>query len=238
MCYTYGLDEAQGTQINYLKTTYRTLLDAVPDLKILQTAWNPGSDLSGLAKIWCPLTVFTDLASARKVKQNGEEMWWYVCMGPSLPSPNLFVDNPGIDHRILGWQTYKYGVQGLLYWAVDVWAEQNKKTPAEYDKTNFSDFDSRGGTYGGDGYLLYPGVNNTPVDSIRLAVLRDGIEDFDMFTEIAALAEKSGKTGTELKKMLELNGSVDSLVGDYITDGNLLLQKREQIMKAAEKLGK
>jgi hypothetical protein len=235
LAYAYGYDEASPDLTDKLRASYWAILTAVPDLKIMQTGWSPSDALRGLVKIWCPLTSSADLTACHAAQKSGDEVWWYVCCGPTAPYANLFVDYPGIDHRLLGWQTFRDNIQGFLYWGVDVW----KSGPplAQYDETNYATWNPNSfATFNGDGYLLYPGANNTPVDSVRLANLRDGFEDYDLFVEARTLAEKSGSRGRELLKLLNFGPPLIASRTDYTSDGAALLARREEILRAAEAL--
>jgi len=194
----------------------------VPDIKVMQTGWSPSADLKGLVRIWCPLTAGANLPAVRQAQADGDEVWWYVCCGPTAPFANLFVDYPGIDHRILGWQTFRDGIEGFLYWGVDVWPG-NGLPVDEYDRADYANWNPNSfGTCNGDGYLLYPGEGDVPVSSLRLALLRDGFEDFDLFTEAQALADGSGKAGARLSKLLEFEAPLITSLTEYTPDGLLV----------------
>jgi hypothetical protein len=113
----------------------------------------------------------------------GDRVWWYVCWEPGEPYCNLFVDMEGIMHRLLFWQQKFYNVDGFLYWGVNYWRGtddpwKDMRTVKDLSMDVF-----------GDGSLIYNGNKagiDGPAGSIRLEAIRDGIEDFDMFT----LAEK------------------------------------------------
>jgi hypothetical protein len=133
----------------------------------------------------------------------GDKVWWYVCWEPNYPYCNFYVNEPGIDHRILFWQQYDYNVDGLLYWSSNHWGYvENPWT----DMNTVKWLDTE--VYG-DGSLLYPGkpVNvNGPCASLRLEIIRDGIEDFDMLV----LAEKY--LGREW-----VNAKLDKVTTDVVT---------------------
>jgi hypothetical protein len=60
-------------------------------------------------------------ASIAERRNAGEEVWWYVCTGPRAPYVGLFIDHPGTEMRVWLWQTWKYGVQGILIWETTWW---------------------------------------------------------------------------------------------------------------------
>ena len=114
--------------------------------------------------------------TADRLKARGDKMLWYVCWEPGLPYANFFVDMDGFFHRTLFWQQYFYGVEGLVYWTATWWRDCNPwdsaSTVRDLDRYCF-----------GDGHLLYPGDRvgiDGPVASLRLELIRSGIEDFCM----------------------------------------------------------
>ena len=138
----------------------------------------------GQINVWCPNEHYFDLGKRtrpflRSRKNAGEDIWWYVCCGPGSPYTNFFVEMPAMAHRMLFWHQKREGVDGLLYWCTTWWnpasgCEDPWKTMQTVKDINPNIF--------GDGSLLYPGKPvgvDGPVASQRLAVIRDGIEDFD-----------------------------------------------------------
>lgn len=165
-----------------------------PALKIVATffrgpdpAFAPGKTpydlLTGYFNIWCVNTPYFDQTLMAARQKLGEEGWWYVCMGPRYPYANFFVDMEGIDHRILFWQQKEYGVEGLLYWSANWWNPVNTSDPWE-DIATVKDL---GEPYiYGDGSLLYPGSKVRvmgPVSSVRLEIIRDGLEDYEYLAQ-------------------------------------------------------
>jgi hypothetical protein len=111
------------------------------------------------------------------MKEEGKEIWSYVCVSPRGQYLNFMVDDPGINHRKIFWQQYTIGSTGFLYWSCNWWNDiadpwKQMNTVMWADTTAY-----------GDGSLLYNG-NKVGVDgacgSIRLEAFRDGIEDYDL----------------------------------------------------------
>src|SRR5262249_45525189 len=130
--------------------------------------------------------------AADKRRKLGEEVWWYVCSTPAAPWANFWLDQPGAAHRVLFWQTFARRVDGLLYWGVNHWpafdARTAKPPPADkaWPRAPWGDHGRHG-----DGYLLYPGPDG-PLPSLRLEIIRDGIEDYDALRMLADLLKQKG----------------------------------------------
>ena len=108
----------------------------------------------------------------RYADEGGLRRWWYICCSPELPYPNYFTYYQGQCQRVTFWQQYMFHVEGFLYWA----------TQDQWDATNLKRFPTNG-----DGVLLYWGElfgQTEPVTSIRWEYIRDGIEDFQYFSQL------------------------------------------------------
>lgn len=112
-------------------------------------------------------------------KSEGKACWTYVGWQPGKPYNNLYVNEDGLDHRLLFWQMFDYGAEGFLYWASNYWLEtgdpwRNMATVPWLDRNVY-----------GDGSLLYNG-NKVGIDgacaSLRLDLIRDGIEDHELLS--------------------------------------------------------
>jgi hypothetical protein len=134
----------------------------------------------GYFDIWTPLTsqLAGDLTPYRERQVAGDGLWAYVCCGPGKPYANFFIDFPGVDPRILGWQYWRYNITGFLYYLINLyeqvenWNQNGPKWPEHpWNPLSFNT--------NSDGILMYPGPDMTSLASTRLENIRDGIEDFE-----------------------------------------------------------
>ena len=132
-------------------------------------------------------------------EKKGGEMTWYISCDQAYPQPNYFIDAPALDPVMVPWITYRYQMDGILYWAMNFWSQ----TPDPWlDPVTFiSGFlCSDGYVLNGEGSLLYPGDHTKeftgqpnvdgPVSSIRMELLRDGIEDYEYLNMLKNLGDK------------------------------------------------
>jgi hypothetical protein len=119
---------------------------------------------------------------------------FYTSCNP--PHPNTFIaaDADPCENIWMGWHAAALGIHGYLRWAYDYW---RLKDP--YDQR-------AGGFTSGDFSLLYRSSNQRDMDffcSIRLELLREGIEDYE---KIRVLTEGSGilLTGEEQERYQHL----------------------------------
>lgn len=127
--------------------------------------------------IWAPIlsvmSAPTERMALLKEQKRGKELWWYTCVAPKWRGINYFIDEAATAPRIHPWMNYLYGNDGILYWATDNWTEVGCNP---WEKTETYP------TGNGDGSLLYPSRDglNHPVASIRLKMLREGLEDYEL----------------------------------------------------------
>ncbi len=113
----------------------------------------------------------------KALKERGDTVWAYVCNYPLAPYLNIRVDDEGIGSRVLFWQMYQRDIDGFLYWNSTYYDNLPDKNPWNSVNTNGD------GIYG-DGILFYPGEvigTSTPIVSIRMKIMRDGIDDIELF---------------------------------------------------------
>ncbi len=199
--YVHGFDESEmrpdpAANVDpSIRRLYGMIGEKFPWLK-RETA-NPYTAKNvGYFDIWTPLTqqLSGDLTPYRERQAAGDQLWAYVCCGPGKPYANFFIDFPGVDPRILGWQYWHYNVTGFLYYLINLyepqenWNQNGPKWPERpWDPLSFNT--------NSDGILMYPGPDMTPLASTRLENIRDGIEDYEalaMLKDLAAQVEQKG----------------------------------------------
>jgi len=171
--------------------------EAVPDIPFLATE-SPVTDdpewgtLRGYVNDFCvhgnALNEPDVKQAIREEQEKGGEVTWYISCDQVYPQPNYFIDAPALDPLMVPWITARYKMNGILYWAINFW----NQTPDPWlDPVTFiSGFECSGGfVLNGEGSLIYPGDHakrytgqpdvKGPVSSIRLELLREGIEDYE-----------------------------------------------------------
>lgn len=100
--------------------------------------------------------------------------WVYYCCEEYMDVSNRFFAMPSCRNRIIGVQMYLYDIEGFLHWGYNYYNSQysiRKINP--YAVTDADDaFPS------GDAFLVYPDENGEAVESIRLMVLEEGLNDY------------------------------------------------------------
>jgi hypothetical protein len=138
-------------------------------------------------------------AAIRQEQAKGGEVTWYISCDQVYPQPNYFIDAPPMDPLMVPWITWRYGMQGILYWEIKFWSQT--ADPWQNPVTYLSGFLCSGGhILNGEGSLLYPGSRTErytgqrnvdgPVSSIRFELLREGIEDYEYLSLLKSLGDR------------------------------------------------
>lgn len=214
-----------------------------PGLRTLITTPIEFGTLGDNLGIWCPLTPHYDDAQAAAARAKGQEVWWYVCCGPRAPWANFFLDQPGAAHRVLFWQTFGRGVDGLLYWGVNHWPDFCARTmdPLPPEK-RWPAVPWNDGGRNGDGYFLYPGPDG-PLTSLRFEIMRDGVEDYDALRMLASLqADRGNRLPADLRERIDraltMTPDLYKTMTNYPTDAGAMVERRREINELIELVGR
>lgn len=206
--YTYIIDESYTG----VRSLTRLIHDGHPGIRNLLT--HTPRDGYPDVDIWCVRLNNFDEAVAKRFRREGKEIWTYVA-SPTRPFPTIILDSPSLETRVLPWICWRYEIRGLLYWCVNYWFLSNPWN----DAMTWPD-------QNGNGSLYYPGPDG-PVGSIRLEVLRDGMEDYEYLRAYGALFPEEERKGVV--------GCVVSSTWEYARSPEELLARRREL---GEKINK
>jgi hypothetical protein len=240
--FDYTFDEPSEAQYGEVRRRAEALRAATPAVPRLVTRVFD-ERLHGAVDIWCPVVNFVDdkpgnsRSPARAVYHahgaHGERIWWYqACMshGCNIVGgdyftgwPSYVIDAPAISHRIFEWLTFRYRIGGELYYnTVEAYARGLDPWRNQY---------LFGGN--GDGTLFYPGrpdviggATDIPVASIRLALIRDGLEDYEY---LRLYARAAGQAQAEA-----LAATIANKTYRWEHDPSLLMAARHRMAKAID----
>ena len=185
----------------------RVSVQAEPRLRNLVTV--PFTrELEEVVHVWVPLVNclelkpgFADFCDATppleayaRQTQTGKSLWFYqscASHGCNIVGgqyfvgwPSYMIDMPGAANRVMQWLAWKFHMEGELYYSVNESFGQNNDP-----WVNVRLF---GGN--GDGTLFYPGHpdriggrTGIPIESIRLKLVREGMEDYEYLAMLARL---------------------------------------------------
>jgi hypothetical protein len=262
--FVYWFDEPEPKDYPFVMNGFRKLQAAAPDLgRMLTEQVEPA--LIGGPNIWCPVTPEYNPARAEPRRLLGERIWWYVCCGPKAPYCTLFIDHPATELRVWLWQTWQRHIEGVLVWSTNYWTSSNAYPDPAHPQNPYEDPMGWVSGYGtpaggrapwgnGDGRFLYPPesaadghpkdpVLAAPVESIRLEMLREGIEDYEYLTILRRLLADRGPKLSQDKRtaalaLLEVPPEITKDMTTFTKDPAPIESRRHAVAQAIEELAR
>ncbi len=259
--YTYWFDEPDRKDYEFVVAGNKRIHAAAPGLRRLLTE-QPEAELLGHVEIWCGLTPEWTPEKVRARRAAGESVWWYICTGPKAPYVTEFIDHPGTELRLWPWQSWQYGVDGILVWASIYW-NSGAAFPAPRVQDPWTDpmsyvsgYDYKPGQVGywgnGDGRFLYPprrsvetgqeAILDKPINSLRWENLRDGMEDYEyfwLFQRAVEHARKIPSAANEVRAaeaLLIVPKEISKDLTHFTTDARLMMNHRDHMARMIERL--
>lgn len=107
------------------------------------------------------------------VEAGVKPLWTYYCCGQLDKVSNRFLYMPSSRNRIMGTLLYRYDIAGFLQWGFNFYYSRHSLYPI--DPFRLTDSDSAFPP--GDPFMVYPGEDGTPLDSIHYEVFAQGLQD-------------------------------------------------------------
>ena len=256
--FIYAFDEPEPKHYPLVMRIFDTVKRHAPKLRrmVTEEAVEP---LVGGPNLWVPLTPNLHVSGEKKARAAGDKFWWYVCCGPKAPYVTEFIDHPGTEMRLWLWQTWGENVSGILIWSTTWWTSANAYPDPAHPQSPYEDPMSwcsspnlgkgvKSPWGNGDGRFLYPPrtaaqpsptpVLDGPVDTYRLEMLRDGIEDYEYFAMLKRLLAKRRSIPKNLREsasaLLKVPTSVYTSMTEFTTDPKPMETHRERLARAIE----
>ena len=205
--FLYLWDEPAGSDFRDVVTRGRVSAQVEPKLRNLVTI--PFTlKLAEVVEIWVPLVNCLEIKPgypdfcgetppldgyARQTPP-GKSLWFYqscashgcnIVGGPYFSGwPSYMIDVPGAANRVMQWLAWKFRIDGELYYSMN----------EAYGQDNDPWVNVRLSGGNGDGTLFYPGrpdriggQRDIPIESIRLKLIREGMEDYEYLALLARL---------------------------------------------------
>ena len=149
------------------------------------------------------------------------ELWAYYCCSQHKDyMSNRFFAMPSQRNRVLGMQLYKFEAKGFLQWGHNFWYAQFSKR----ELNPFEESDAGKAFPSGDAFVVYPGDDGSPLNSLRLKVFYDALQDMRALQLLETLIGRE-KTLALLEKELDEPITFRS----YPHSEDWQINKREQI---------
>ena len=256
--YIYWFDEPSPKDYEFVMNGFRKLKKYAPGLRRMLTE-QVEPELVGGPNLWCPLTPRLNVEGTEAQRKAGDEFWWYVCCGPKAPYVTLFIDHPGAEMRLWLWQTWQERVTGILIWETVYWHSHcaypdSLQNPYEDPMgwVNHAEKGERRPWGNGDGRFMYPPLSvfendgpdtGNPVPTVRLEMLRDGLEDYEYFAILKKLLaenrdELSRRKLKKYEDLLKVPADVSTSLTEFNVDPSAMENHRDKLARAIEELSR
>ena len=260
--YVYWFDEPNPENYPFVREGMEIIHNGAPKITRFITEHRPGPGIMDVTEISCTVIGKLNREVIRDLTAKGREFWSYVCCCPKAPYLNLFIDHDAVNMRMWLWLSYLYQLKGILVWSANYWNSATA-SPKDFLQNPWEDpmsytvgyglpWGKQAGWGNGDGRFLYPPNRHPndhstkyqegPVPSLRLEILRDGIEDYEYLLLLKkAVGDNSGKNKKlvkEAQKLLELPPDLVSGPTEYDKDPQHLIRYRNRIGEILNELEK
>ena len=158
------------------------------------------------------------------LEKRPERLWCYYCTSQCVDVPNRFIVLPGYRTRILGTLLYKYRLDGFLHWGYNFYYSERSLYPVD----PYRNTDADGAFPSGDSFLVYPGADGKPEESIRQMLMDEAMSDYCAFLALEKLAGR--------ERVLELIDEKKVTFDDYPQEEAYLLRLRGRVNEEIAKL--
>lgn len=147
-----------------------------------------------------------------------DPLWVYYCVGQNKDVANRFIGLPSLRNRVLGHQLFAFRAAGFLHWGFNFYNAQFSKHPID----PFKDTCAGDAFPAGDPFIVYPGTDGQPWESIRFRVFAQAMADHRALQFLRDLTDFE-----TARAFVDQNGT---LAFDHFTyDPNHYLRTRERI---------
>lgn len=176
------------------------------------------------------------------------QLWHYYChlpvrwqmRAPLVQAPNLQIDNPAVEARLAVWMSHYYGAHAVFIWSGNAYtfADDFWQTLTLSDKPSGFPY---AGVHNGNGWVVYPSPEGGgTVPSVRLKLIRAGLEDIAIMRAARRLLQDSTVTGARARRLRRLLDPVpDVFVHPQYFDRtpDALLGKRRALLEFLSEQG-
>lgn len=177
-------DEPNEDQIESYSRSKSTVAPLLEDFPIIDALSDYSFYESGIINNPIPCT--NDIESF--IEKGFPHPWTYYCCGQGGKLSNRFFGMPLSTTRIIGFQLFKYGIEGFLQWGFNFYNSQYSLRSID----PFAVTDADSAFPSGDSFTVYPGKNGA-IESVRSEVFFQALQDMRALT---LLCDRIGKKRT------------------------------------------
>lgn len=177
-------DEPNEDQIESYSRSKSTVAPLLEDFPIIDALSDYNFYESGIINNPIPCT--NDIESF--IEKGFPHPWTYYCCGQGGKLSNRFFGIPLSTTRIIGFQFFKYGIEGFLQWGFNFYNSQYSLRSID----PFAVTDADSAFPSGDSFTVYPGKSGA-IESVRSEVFFQALQDVRALT---LLCDRIGKKRT------------------------------------------
>lgn len=155
------------------------------------------------------------------IDNNIPNLWTYYCCGQCIKVSNRLIAMPSWRNRSIGMQMYKYDIVGFLHWGYNFY---NNMHSVDEITSPYTDLSGDHWVPAGDTFSVYPGTNGEALESLRILVFHDALQD------VSAM-----KLCEQYYSKEQIVAEIEAILGDTLTfdrcayDEGTMLAIREKI---------
>lgn len=134
---------------------------------------------------------------------NVPDLWVYYACNEIVDFSNCYVAMPAWRTRSLGFQLYKYkNITGFLHWGYNYY--NNRASGDAIDP--YIDLSGEDWVPAGDTFIVYPGQDGKPLESVRMMALTEALQDY-----------RAMKLAERYYSHAEVVAAIENVLGEPIT---------------------
>ncbi|MBR5880781.1 MAG: DUF4091 domain-containing protein [Clostridia bacterium] len=214
-CYFHISDEPNEMQLESYKAAKAVVYDLLAGYPIMDALSNFEFFQQGIVPL--PIPSNNHIEPFIEAKVPG--LWTYYCCGQCVGVSNRLMAMPSWRTRSIGYQFYKYDIAGFLQWGYNFY-----NTCGSINELNpYADACGEYWVPGGDTYSVYPGPDGNALESLRIIVFHDALQD----VRAMKLAEQYYGKEAVVAALEEVLGEIK--FDRCATDAQTVLAMREKI---------
>ena len=221
-CYFHISDEPSFEQLESYRAAKNLVIEHLKDFHIIDAL----SDFSFYKEGVIEEPICANNHIEPFLENRPEKLWTYYCVAQNLEVSNRFIVLPGYRTRILGAQLYKYDIAGFLHWGYNFYNSQYSLYPINpYECT-----DAGAAFPSGDPFLVYPGKDGKPEESMRIMYMNEAMQDLMVMKYLEKLTDKE-----TVMKCIEWDGMEEITFKVYPRNLTYLKEVKDKLYREIKK---
>ena len=168
-CFFHISDEPSPQHLHFYQAAKNSIADLLEDYTIMDALSSYDFYQQGVVKT--PIPCNDHIAPFIEGKVPG--LWTYYCSSQWKNVSNRFLAMPSYRNRSIGMQMYKYDIVGFLHWGYNFYNTRQSYLPLD----PYGDSCGHDWVPAGDTYSVYPGLDGRALESLRIVVFYDALQD-------------------------------------------------------------